>query len=93
MTPEQDRMLRTVYSELTKRLDNRRGPNGAKIPDGGGDTILGYAANADGATYRASWSLADIQDALEVQEAMLTGLAERMAAFDAQLRTIAKKGS
>lgn len=65
MTPEQDAMLRAVHHELTQRLDNRRGPQGSTIPNGGSDTVLGYAANADGSGFRASWTLAELHDKLD----------------------------
>lgn len=83
LTPEQDAMLRTVHAELTKRLPNRRGPDGAPLrnQDGsvaGADTVLGYAGNADGFGFRASWEIAGLHETLDRQEAMLAGLAERL---------------
>jgi len=60
LTPEQDHMLRVIHAEVTKRLPNRRGPQGAEIPGGGADTVLGYAANADGFGYENATTLARI---------------------------------
>jgi D-alanyl-D-alanine carboxypeptidase-like protein len=65
LTPDQDRMLRVVYDELTKRLPNRRGPNGETIPGGGGDTTLGYSANADGFGFRAAAEIAYLHQKLD----------------------------
>lgn len=65
MTPEQDAMLREVHDELTKRLPNRRGEQGGELQGGGADTVLGYAANADGSGFRASWALAQIHDRID----------------------------
>jgi hypothetical protein len=53
MTPEQDAMLRAVHHELTTRLPNR-------VDGKSGDTILGYAANADAYGFRAQQALADL---------------------------------
>lgn len=79
LTPEQDRMLREVHHELTVRLPNRRGPRGSNIPDGGADTLLGYAANTDGAGYRASWALVGIDQRLDELAALLRTQAGRDA--------------
>lgn len=79
LSPEQDRMLRVVYDELTKRLPNRRGPQGATVPDGGADTALGYAANADGLGFRASWALAGMQGQLDELVALIRAGAAQVA--------------
>lgn len=60
LTPDQARMLEEVYRELTLRLPNRRGPDGAVIDGGGSDTCLGYAANSDGFGYRIEQLLEQI---------------------------------
>jgi hypothetical protein len=65
MTDEQDKMLRAVYAQLTTRLPNRRGEQGTEIINGGADTLLGYAANADGSTFRAAWTLHAIEERLD----------------------------
>lgn len=83
LTPEQDRMLRQIHRETTAVLPNRRGPQGEEIPGGGADTLFGYAMNADGLGYRASWTLHDVVGRLEELAAMTTGLAERIAAAEA----------
>lgn len=62
LTSEQDAMLRACYHELTLRLPNRRGPDGAFIENGGDDTSLGYSANADGFGYRVEMLLKQIAD-------------------------------
>jgi N-acetylmuramoyl-L-alanine amidase len=61
---EQARKLDVIYAELTKKLPNRRGPQGKAIEGGGADTVLGYAANADGSGFRAEWSLASLASVL-----------------------------
>lgn len=43
----QAKMLQEIHDELFKRLPNRVGPNASQEGDGA-DTILGFAANADG---------------------------------------------
>lgn len=50
--------LAEIHREITQWLANRRGPNGEEIQGGGADTVLGYAANADGFGYRAAMELA-----------------------------------
>lgn len=52
LTDEQALQLDEIHGEVTKRLDNRRGPAGTQLGNGGADTVLGYAANADGMGYR-----------------------------------------
>jgi hypothetical protein len=89
VSPELERMIREIHHELTVRLPNRRGPNGAEIPNGGADTVLGYAANADGATFRASWTLHDLLTGMDQLHDMVTGLAERLANQEA--RTAARE--
>jgi hypothetical protein len=65
VSPELEQMIREIHAESTKRLDNRRGPQGATIPDGGADTVLGYAANADGIAFRTSWAISDLHDRVD----------------------------
>lgn len=65
MSAEIEQMVRDIHGEMFKRLPNRRGPQGSEIPNGGAETILGYAANADGSGFRASWTLADISEKLD----------------------------
>jgi hypothetical protein len=65
MSAETEQLIREMHGELFKRLPNRRGPQGAEIVGGGADTLLGYAANADGSTFRASWDLARISERLD----------------------------
>jgi hypothetical protein len=60
LTPEESRMLAEVHRELTTWLPNRRGPGGQTIPNGGSDTTLGYAANADGMGYQLLARLDDL---------------------------------
>jgi len=63
---DQDRqMLAIVYDELTKRLPNRRGPGGQTIDGGGGDTVLGYADNADGFGYRLEAEVAYLHQKID----------------------------
>lgn len=83
LNADQDSKLSTIYDEITKRLPNRRGPQGAAIPDGGADTVLGYAANADGSGFRASWTLADMQNQLDELHTIVTGMANRLDAAPA----------
>lgn len=64
MSADTERMVAEMHAELFKRLPNRRGPRGDEIPGGGADTLLGYAANTDGASFRASWTLAGIDERL-----------------------------
>lgn len=73
ISPELEQMIRETHREITLRLPNRRGPQGSEIPNGGADTVLGYAANTDGSTFRASWTLDEIQGRLEDLMAVLTG--------------------
>jgi N-acetylmuramoyl-L-alanine amidase len=80
LTPEQDHMLRVVFDELTKRLPNRRGPGGAEQANGGAETLLGYAANADGAGYRAAWDLEGLRQQVEAVGDMVAGLGQQAAA-------------
>jgi hypothetical protein len=65
LSAEQDHMLRVVFDELTKRLPNRRGPGGQAIDGGGGDTVLGYSANADGFGYRLAIELAYLHQKMD----------------------------
>jgi hypothetical protein len=65
LTPDESRMLHELHAELFFRLPNRRGDGGATIPDGGADTVLGYAANADGFAYQAAGSLAAVHEKLD----------------------------
>lgn len=78
LTPDEARMLREVHAELFKRLDNRRGPGGQTIENGGADTLLGYAANTDGATFRAAWTLEDLM----ARQDTLAGLVQQQGAMD-----------
>lgn len=70
--PEEDdldatdkQMLAEVHSEITKRLDNRRGPNGQALQGGGGDTVLGYSTNSDGFGYRLEADVAYLHQKLD----------------------------
>lgn len=65
MDQTQAAQLAEIHHELTQRLTNRRGPQGEPLPNGGADTVLGYAANADGFGYRESWTLNGIQNQLD----------------------------
>jgi hypothetical protein len=53
------RLGRTIF-ETTGRIDNRRGPGGAMIENGGNETLFGYAANADGFGYRIEQLLTQV---------------------------------
>lgn len=77
LTPEEHAWLQRVHHELTLFLPDRRGPQGQST--GAKDTVLGYAALADGHGFRAGWLLAEIQGDLEELRAMVTGLTERVA--------------
>lgn len=58
MFTDDDRaLLVETHHEATKRLPNRRDTGGQTIPGGGEDTVLGYAANADGFGLRAENTL------------------------------------
>lgn len=59
LTPQEHAWLERVHHELTLFLPDRRGPRGETT--GAKDTVLGYAANADGFGLRASWTLDEIQ--------------------------------
>lgn len=59
LSPEEHAWLQRVHHELTLFLPDRRGPRGETT--GAKDTVLGYAANADGFGVRASWALDEIQ--------------------------------
>jgi hypothetical protein len=60
MSAETERLIREIHDEVTGRLDNRRGPLGAEIPNGGDETLLGYAANADGFGFRIEQQLDEV---------------------------------
>ena len=60
LTSDQDRMLREIHHESTVRLPSRAFPGAP-----GGDTVLGYACNADGYGFRAEKKLAEMQAQLD----------------------------
>jgi hypothetical protein len=73
MTEEEHEWLKTVHNEITYRLANRRGPRGDRIPNGGEDTVLGYAANADGFGFRLEAVLAELKEQLKDSPVVGTG--------------------
>jgi len=70
--------LDRVHVELTKRLPNRRGPGGRTVPNGGEETALGYAANADGMGFRAEAVLGSLLLAQQQTNRALADLAARI---------------
>jgi hypothetical protein len=77
LTPEETAMLRRIHHELTLFLPDRRGPEGQSL--GAKDTVLGYAAHADGWGYRAAWTLADVQKRLDALTVQVAAAAEHAA--------------
>jgi hypothetical protein len=65
MSAEAERMIGEIHRELFHRLPNRRGDGGTEIVGGGADTVLGYAANADGMAYQAAGSLNALHEKLD----------------------------
>lgn len=74
MFDENDRiMLRQVHHESTLLLPNRRGEGGSDNGTGHQDTVLGWAAHADGAAWRAEHRLPAVEAQLrEVQADLAT---------------------
>lgn len=69
VTPEQDKMLREIHNESTMRLPSRAF-NGAP----GADTVLGYAANADGYGYRMERKLDALTETVNVLAKVLSDM-------------------
>lgn len=65
MSAQAEQMIAEIHDEITKRLENRRGPSGHPIQGGGGDTVLGYSSNADGFGYRMEADLAYLHQKLD----------------------------
>lgn len=71
-------LLVATHAEATKRLTNRRGAGGIEPSGPGADTVLGYAANADGFGIRAEHSLTSLLLAVDEANRRLGDLAARM---------------
>lgn len=78
LNADEARMLAEIHFQTTGALPNRRGPQGTAIPNGGADSLFGYAINADGATFRTEREvLPRILAALENIENRLAALERR----------------
>lgn len=76
-TEDDRRKLAEVYTEATKRLPNRRGVNSAELAGHGADTVLGWAAQADGFGFRNEHLLVRVLNQLD-------DLSSRLAALEAK---------
>ena len=81
MNADEARMLAEIHFQTTGALPNRRGPQGGAIPNGGADTLFGYAINSDGATFRAEREL--LPQILQTLRSIETRLAALEARRDA----------
>jgi hypothetical protein len=78
LNADEARMLAEIHQQTTGALPNRRGPEGGPIPNGGADTLFGYAINADGSAFRAERELLpQILSTLQSIEARLSALEAR----------------
>jgi len=81
LNADEARMLAEIHFQTTAALPNRRGPQGGSIPNGGADTLFGYAINSDGATFRAEREL--LPQILQTLQNIETRLAALEARRDA----------
>jgi hypothetical protein len=81
LNADEARMLAEIHFQTTGALPNRRGPQGNPIPNGGADTLFGYAINADGAGFRVERDvLPQILTTLHSIEGRLAALESRDSA-------------
>jgi hypothetical protein len=73
--------VRSVRIQTAGALPNRRGPMGNAIPNGGADTLFGYAINSDGTGFRVEREvLPKILSTLQSIESRLAVLEDRQDA-------------
>jgi hypothetical protein len=79
LNADEARMLAEIHFQTTGAQPNRRGPSGTAIPNGGADSLFGYAINTDGSTFRTEREiLPQILATLESIESRLAELERRV---------------